>query len=148
MKHLVSAILTAVLLSFSTYFAKAQCTSEIISGHIVLTPNRGCAPFFMEIKNLYANATADAVFTVDWGDGTIETYNGNADPTDGGAFDPIYTPDFSHTYTNASSDCGHQIIIEATNDCTLPEDARLELQVSIWDTDQNGLDINPGQFRV
>lgn len=125
-----------------------QCTSEIISGHAVITPNRGCAPFYMEIKNLYSNSTADAIFTVNWGDGTIETYRGSDDPVDGGALDPIYTPDFSHIYTSGTTQCGHDIIIEATNACTLPEDARLELQVSIWDTDQVGLDINPGVFRV
>ncbi len=132
----------------SIHQSVAQCTSEIISGHAVLTPNRGCAPFDMVIKNLYSNSTADAIFTVDWGDGTIQTYIGGSDPVDGGALDPLYTPDFSHTYTTGTTQCGHDIVIEATNGCTLPEDARLELQVSIWDTDEVGLNINPGTFRV
>jgi len=148
MKTAWKGIFTLLLAGMALDTIRAQCTSEMTTGHFVITSNKGCAPFYMEIKNLYSNATADAVFTVDWGDGTVETYIGSADPNDGGSSDPLYTPDFSHTYTQGSTECGHNIVIEATNACTLPEDARLELQVSIWDTDELGIDINPDQIRV
>lgn len=148
MKKIAGCILVFFIGLGAVRHSYGQCTTEIISGHVVITSNQGCAPFYMEIKNLYKNSTADAVFTVNWGDGTIETYNGSDDPVDGGALDPAYTPDFSHTYTTNNAQCGNTIIIEATNPCTDPEDARLELQVSVWDTDQLGLAINPGEFRV
>jgi gliding motility-associated-like protein len=109
---------------------------------------QGCAPFELEIINLYRNSTDDAIFTVDWGDGTIETFMGIQDPVDGGAMDPIYTPDFSHTYLANNTECGYDIVIWAENPCTMEEDARIELSISVWDTDQLGLAINPGVVRV
>ena len=126
----------------------AQCTVEIISGHAFLTPTQGCAPFQIQIKNLYANSTADAVYSVDWGDGTVDLLSGALDPVNGGFIDPIYTPDFNHTYLANNVDCGYNIVIEATNPCTLAEDARLELSVSIWDTDQEEFAIAPATVRV
>jgi gliding motility-associated-like protein len=129
--------------------ADAQCTGPIVSGHAIRgNMLQGCAPFDIEIINLYSNSTADAEFLVDWGDGTIEIYRGIEDPVDGGFIDPIYTPDFRHTFQANHTDCGYTIVIEATNPCTLPEDARIELFVSVWDTDWRGMAIDPGLVRV
>ena len=127
----------------------AQCTGPIVSGHAIRgNMLQGCAPFSIEIINLYSNSTPDAEFLVDWGDGTIEIYRGIEDPVDGGFMDPIYTPDFMHTFQANSVDCGYNIVIEATNPCTLPEDARIELFVSVWDTDWQGMAIDPDLVRV
>ncbi len=125
-----------------------QCT-PIVSGHRIQgNMLQGCAPFDLTVINLYANSTADAVFTVDWGDGNVDTYQGSDDPVDGGQNDPIYTPNFSHTYQANETDCGYFITIEVTNSCTEPEDARVELSVSVWDTDWRGLAVDPGLIRV
>ncbi len=146
MKTIVT-ILAVVLLGVQSLYA--QCTSPIVSGHAIRgNMLQGCAPFDLEIINLYSNSTADAVFTVNWGDGTIDTYYGSDDPVDGGFIDPIYTPNFTHTYQANHTDCGYNITIEATNPCTLPEDARIELTVSVWDTDWRGIAVNPGMVRV
>lgn len=140
-------VLAALLIGFQS--ARAQCSGPIVSGHAIKGEMlQGCAPFPLEILNLYSNSTADAVFTVDWGDGTVETYLGSSDPVDGGFIDPKFTPDFTHTYVANASDCGYDIVIEASNGCTLPSDARIELSVSVWDTDWRGIDINPGMVRV
>lgn len=137
--------ITAVLHSISMY---AQCTERMQSGHQVLTTLKGCVPLRVEIKNLYKFSTADALFRVDWGDGTITEYLGNEDPVDGGIGDPIYTPDFVHEYQLNSVNCGHVITITAVNACTQANDARIELNVSIWDTDQQGLALAPSLMRV
>lgn len=133
---------------FNPVKSNAQCVLPLNSGHLYLTPTAGCTPHYVEIKNLYVNSTADTQFRIDWGDGTVEILTGDMDPVDGGPTDPIYTPDFSHTYTKSSTQCGFDITIEGTNACTLAEDARLELSVSIWDTDEVGLHIGPENIRV
>jgi len=144
-----SFIIVIAALLIGHYTARAQCSGPIVSGHAIQGEMlQGCAPFDLNIINLYSNSTADAVFTVDWGDGTVEIYMGSDDPTDGGFMDPKFTPNFSHTYAANASDCGYDIVIEATNGCTLPSDARIELSVSVWDTDWRGIDINPGVVRV
>lgn len=146
MKSVVT-FLAIMIMGMQTLYA--QCTSPIVSGHAIRgNMLQGCAPFDLEIVNLYSNSTADAVFTVDWGDGTVDTYLGSDDPVDGGFIDPIYTPNFTHTYPANHTDCGYDIVIEVTNPCTLPEDARVELSVSVWDTDWRGIAVNPGLVRV
>jgi gliding motility-associated-like protein len=147
MKQMIQHIGGLIILMVTVQMSYAQCSSEIISGHQILTPTQGCAPYDIYIKNLYTNSTADAIYTVDWGDGNVETLTGDLDLTDD-MFDPIYTPDFMHTYEANEVDCGYTIIIEATNPCTLPEDARIELAVSVWDTDHEGLAIGPNEVRV
>ncbi len=146
MKSVITFLAITIMGVQSLY---AQCTSPIVSGHAIRgNMLQGCAPFDLEIINLYSNSTADAVFTVNWGDGTVEKYLGSDDPVDGGFIDPIYTPNFTHTYPANHTDCGYDIVIEATNGCTLPEDARIELTVSVWDTDWRGIAVNPGLVRV
>lgn len=146
MKSVVTFIAITIIGIHTLY---AQCTSPIVSGHAIRgNMLQGCAPFDLEIVNLYSNSTADAVYTVDWGDGTVDTYLGSDDPIDGGFIDPVYTPDFTHTYPANHTDCGYDIVIEATNPCTLVDDARIELSVSIWDTDWRGIAVNPGLVRV
>jgi len=135
------------ILQISDVFA--QCT-EIESGHQIISPSSGCVPFQFEVKNLYRNATADTEYRIDWGDGTIETLSGSLDPIDGGLTDPECTPDFTHTYLSNTSNtaCGYTIIIEATNGCTLAEDARIEITVTVWDTDEFGMNLSPGVVNV
>ncbi len=140
--------LVMVFPGFLSVRGMAQCTQPLNSGHLFLTSTSGCTPHTIEIKNLYSNSTADTEYRIDWGDGTVDVLTGSLDPVDGGAFDPIYTPDFIHTYTQSTADCGYDILIEATNACTLAEDARLELSVTIWDTDQQGMMIGPQEVRV
>lgn len=121
----------------------SQPCTKIVSGHKILTPTSGCVPFTFQIQNLYSNSTPDTEYTVDWGDGTIEVLQGSLDPGD-------YTPDFSHVYlpNTSNTNCGYRIVIEATNACTDPEDARFEVTVSVWDTDQRGLAIAPSVVNV
>jgi hypothetical protein len=85
-KYLLGFILSiaAVLHSISI---SAQCTERMQSGHQVLTTLKGCVPLRVEIKNLYKFSTSDAVFRVDWGDGTVTEYLGSDDSVDGGIGD-------------------------------------------------------------
>ncbi len=141
-------ILGSVMVNLLPKSVEAQCSRPMQSGHQVVTTLQGCVPLEVNIKNLYRYATADAVFTVNWGDGNTTVLSGADDPIDDGLNDPIYTPDFIHTYTESTVDCGYTIIITATNACTPAADARMELNVSLWDTDQVGLAIAPVTLRV
>ena len=119
-----------------------QLAQQMVAGfRIPGNVTQGCAPFDFTIINLFGNSTADAVYTVDWGDGVVETYYGNQDPVDGGVSDPIYTPDFRHTYGVNSIDCAYFISIEATNPYTKKGDAVCNLSISVWDRDWRGLAV-------
>lgn len=120
----------------------SQGCVKIVSGHKILTPTSGCVPFTFKVQNLYSNSTADTQYRIDWGDGTIETLPGSVDPDD-------FTPDFEHVYqTGSNTNCGYNVTIEAVNACTDPEDARFQVSVSVWDTDQQGLSISPAVINV
>lgn len=115
---------------------------KIVSGHKILTPTSGCVPFTFKVQNLYSNSTDDTEYRIDWGDGTVEILHGSLDPGD-------FTPDFEHIYDGASNtNCGYNVTIEATNACTDPEDARFQVSVSVWDTDEHGLSVSPAVINV
>lgn len=122
--------------------ACGQGCVKIVSGHKILTPTSGCVPFTFKVQNLYSNSTPDTEYRIDWGDGTVEILRGSLDPVD-------FTPDFEHVYAGASNtNCGYNVTIEATNACTDPEDARFQVTVSVWDTDEFGLSISPAIINV
>ena len=138
------ALLISLLVLLFGKIARTQpCVQKLQSGHQVLTSSEGCTPFYYQVQNLFKHSTPNTVYTVNWGDGTIETFTGSDDAVD-------YTPDFEHTYmpNSTSNECGYQVTIEATNDCTEPGDAGLSLNVSVWDTDQQGLNLSPSTVRV
>ncbi len=107
-------------------------------GYAFLTNSRGCAPFQVRLETLYLNAVAGTKYFVDWGDGTPEQSF-----TQTNATGVIIT----HTYPNASVDCGYDLVIDASNACNPRGSVVLtNTQVIVWTKDV--VSISPQTIRV
>ncbi len=135
----VRYFLSALLLIFlSQSVAWSQC--DIMEpGFKFLTSSRGCAPYTVTFETLYLSSVDGTQYYVDWGDGTPEEVftqqNG----------DPGVT--VTHTYPNASVDCGYDVTIDASNSCN-PRGSVVPIvtQVIVWTKDVVAID--PTEFRV
>lgn len=138
MTRLISLILFTVVLGTTHRDLQAQCKMLTV-GLNTRSESSGCAPFTLDIENLFNNVTEGTEFVVDWGDGNVEVLISTASNL---------RPDFIHVYEANELECGYTYTIEATNGCTMPGDAQYESTVSVWDTDQQGLSIGPQTVRV
>jgi len=125
------------LVTFSARNVAAQC-AIMEPGFKFLTSSRGCAPYTVSIETLYLSAIPGTTYSVDWGDGTpLQTY------TQVNATGVIMT----HTYPNASVNCGYDVVIDASNACNPPGSVvPINTQVIVWTNDV--VSINPQVFRV
>jgi gliding motility-associated-like protein len=135
-KKIASLFVVCVL--FFSHQAFAQCGGVLEPGFKFLTSSRGCAPFTVNLETLYLSSVAGTVYFVNWGDGTPEE-----------SFTQVNAIGvaISHSYPNASVDCGYDLTIDASNACN-PRGSVVEIntQVIVWTRDV--ISINPQEFRV
>jgi len=116
----------------------AQCGGIMEPGFQFLTSSRGCAPYTVNLETRYLSSVPGTVYYADWGDGSpIETF------TQTNATGVIMT----HLYPNASSNCGYDVVIDASNACN-PKGSVVPIntQVIVWTNDV--VSIDPQVFRV
>jgi gliding motility-associated-like protein len=115
-----------------------QCAGTLEPGFQFLTSSKGCAPYTVTIETRYLSSIAGTVYYVDWGDGSgTQTFTQvNATGVT-----------VSHLYPNTSSNCGYDIVIDASNACN-PQGsvAKVNTQVIVWTNDV--VSIDPQVFRV
>lgn len=116
----------------------AQCAGTLEPGFQFLTSSKGCAPYTVNIETRYLSSVAGTVYYVDWGDNS---------PTQTFTQTNSTGVTISHLYPNVSTDCGYDIVIDASNACNpLGSVAKVNTQVVVWTNDN--VSIGPQVFRV
>ncbi|WHZ08104.1 MAG: hypothetical protein OJF59_001857 [Cytophagales bacterium] len=107
-------------------------------GFKFLTSSRGCAPYTVSLETLYLSAIPGTIYTVDWGDGTAPQAYTQSNATG---------VTMTHTYPNASINCGYDVVIDASNSCNpLGSVVPINTQVIVWTNDV--VSIYPQVYRV
>jgi len=129
----------SIALVFVSHEIKAQC-KIMEPGFNFLTSSRGCAPFTVKIETGFLDADKAATsYYVNWGDNTPEE---QVDAAIG-----VAGVTLTHTYLNAATTCGYDVVIDASNSCN-PRGSVVSVntQVVVWTNDV--ISIDPAVYRV